>query len=115
MIIPPPCLCIGAGEIMTSAASPSDCWKKNSPTVPPFARRPSQTRAPFTILALCSQKIGFLSSCDHHPFATMPCSAGESPVLSDACATHVTAGKTDSHGSNLSPATSVIALRSRSR
>ena len=92
--MPPPCLWIGAGEMITSASSPSDCWKKNMPTVPPWARRSAQMRRPFTMRELCSQKSGFLKTSDHQPLETMPCSAGESPVLSDAWATHVTAGNT---------------------
>ena len=113
MAIPPPCLWIGAGEMITSASSPSDCWKKKSPTVFPPSLRSAQTRGPFTIRELCSQKRGFRRSSDHQPFEMTPCSAGERPVLSDACATHVTAGNTLRAEPNLSPAISSIPLRSR--
>ena len=108
MIIPPPCLWIGAGETMSSTSSPSDCWRKKTPE---FLL---QTRSPFTSLQFCSQKIGLRSVSDQYPLDIIPCSDGESPVRSVACATHVTAGNTDAFGANLSPAISVIPFRSRS-
>ena len=113
--MPPPCLWIGAGETITSASSPRDCWKKNSPTFSPAARRSAHTRRPLTSRALCSQKSGRRSSSDHQPFDTMPCSAGARPVRSDACATQVTAGNTLGAEWNRSPAISSIPLRSSSR
>ena len=59
--------------------------------------------------------IGLLyKSVIDQPFETMPCSAGESTVRSEACTTQVTAGNTDSRGSNFSPAISSIPFRSSS-
>ena len=104
MIIPPPCLWIGAGESTASTRSPSDCCQKYMPTVPPAARAASHTRGPSTSAALCSQNEGFMRFASHTPFDVMPCSLGSRPVRSVACATHVTAGNTDAPGANASPA-----------
>ena len=62
MIIPPPCLWIGAGETTESTCSPSDCCQKYIPTVSPRARAPSQMRGPCTSAADCSQNAGFISA-----------------------------------------------------
>ena len=115
MIIPPPCLWIGAGESTASTRSPSDCCQKYMPTVPPAARVASHTRGPATSAALCSQNEGFMRFASHTPFDVMPCARGSSPVRNVACATHVTAGNADLPGAKESPAIFSAPRRSSSR
>ena len=115
MIIPPPCLWIGAGERRESTRSPSDCCQKYIPTVPPDARAASHTRGPATSAALCSQNDGRMRFASHTPFEVMPCARGSSPVRNVACATHVTAGKTDAPDAKERPAIFNAPRRSSSR
>ena len=104
MIIPPPCLWIGAGEMTASTHSPSDCCQKYIPTRAPAARAASQMRGPPTSAADCSQNAGFISVREKNPFDVMPCSRGARAVRNVACAVQVTAGNTLFAGRNSSPA-----------
>ena len=57
---------------------------------------------------------GFRSVREKNPFEVMPWSRGSAAVRNVACATQVTAGKTDSAGRNSSPAIFFSPRRSRS-
>ena len=114
MIMPPPCLWIGAGERTVSTDSPNDCCQKYIPTFAPPARDASQMRGPETSAADCSQNEGFSSVREKNPFETMPWSHGSAAVRNVACATQVTAGNTDAAGRNVSPAIPWRPRRSRS-
>ena len=52
---------------------------------------------------LCSQKRGLRKVGNQVPLAMRPCWAGARPVRREACATQVTAGKTEGRGEKVRP------------
>ena len=53
----------------------------------------SQSFSPWTRWLLCFQNLTSAFSRSYQPFPTIPCLAGDVPVMIDDCAVQVTAGK----------------------